>query len=117
MKLVLLLMTFFVATNSFSQPIDNYERKPWEVMKKKFAPKKVLPYPPYKKLNNTKPNVFVEKSVLKLELGKEYLSNNGNGANVYRIMPHKMPCLIPDLTFESRMPVVGIQRGIETGLK
>jgi hypothetical protein len=42
---------------------------------------------------------------LKLETTGKYLGNNGKGADIYAMSPDNMPCLVPDSTFQSRMPV------------
>ncbi len=46
-----------------------------------------------------------EKSVLKLPLTATYEGNNEKGADIFAMKPYNMPCIVPDKTFKSNMPV------------
>ena len=48
-----------------------------------------------------------DMSVIKIPLKGEYTRNNGKGANIYSMQPYNMPCLVPDSTFLSKMPIAG----------
>lgn len=110
MKTLLLLLSVFCITKSFGQDINIYKRKPWEDLKSKNLFRNQLQNNP--QLN--KDSVIVvpslnnsDRSVLRLKLTKEYVGSNRNGANVYAMMPYNMPCIMPDSTFHSNMPVAG----------
>jgi hypothetical protein len=103
MKLLLVFVLFFSFTTSFSQQEDIFKRKPWENIEKKYK------FEIQKKANENK---MVQNNqndpsmpVLKPKLTARYLGSNGKGADVYAMMPYKMPCLVPDSTFVSKMPI------------
>lgn len=58
--------------------------------------------------NNNKSALLVEeqddKSVLKLPLTATYEGNNGKGADIFAMQSY-MPCIMPDKTFRSNIPV------------
>jgi hypothetical protein len=43
--------------------------------------------------------------VIKIPLEGQYVGNNKAGADIYAMQPYNMPCLSPDSTFASKMPV------------
>jgi hypothetical protein len=106
MRTLLLLLTVFCISKTFAQDIDIYKRKPWEETKKKMLQHKLL-YNDKLELN-TAPisDTPVNRSVVRIKLRPKYLGNNGKGADIYAMMPHNMPCLVPDSTFRSSMPVL-----------
>ncbi len=93
MKTLLLLLSFFCITKSFAQDINIHKRKPWEDAKNKMLQHK-----------------FLYTSVLRIELRRKYLRNNGKGTDVYAMMPYNMPCIVADSTFRSNMPVLKSER-------
>jgi hypothetical protein len=62
-------------------------------------------------------DTVIEKSVLLIKLTPNFLANNGKGADVYVMMPYNMPCIVPDSTFHSSMPVTGLKRNTKGGLR
>ncbi len=107
MKLYLIFFFIVIGFNAFSQTTDMYKRKPWEnnktlkdlpdSIKKRFKlSNKVIADSP--KVRNSMP-------VLKLKSQRNYRGNNGRGADIYALSPDRMPCLTPDSTFRSTMPV------------
>ncbi len=110
MKTLLLLLGVSCVTNCFAQNIDIYKRKPWEDLKlrNRFRDQLQDNFPLKKDSIIIVPNTNnTDVSVLRLKLTKEYVGNNRNGANVYAMMPYNMPCIMPDSTFYSNMPVSG----------
>lgn len=55
------------------------------------------------------PEKAQNNSVVKIPLKGVYAGNNGKGADIYHIQHYNMPCLVPDATFKSNMPVAGIK--------
>jgi hypothetical protein len=54
--------------------------------------------------------VYVEKQqkdpgVMRIPLKGKFIGNNKAGADIYAMLPYKMPCLVPDSTFAANMPV------------
>ncbi len=111
MKILLLIITAFCITKGYCQMPDMYKRKPWEDTKLKNLNRNQLQYNNQLKGNR----ITIADSnkttmpVLLLELSKKYMGSNGKGADVYAMMPYNMPCIIPDSTFRSNMPVVGFE--------
>jgi len=96
-----LLFAGFVVT-AYGQTNDIYLHRNLEDQKKNQALMDV-----YKRIysNDTLLQKKNQMPVLKLELKETYLGNNGRGSDIYAISPDKMPCLKPDKTFRSAMPV------------
>lgn len=46
-----------------------------------------------------------EKSVLKVPLTATFEGNNEKGGDIFAMQPYNMPCIVPDKTFSSNMPV------------
>ncbi len=112
MKTLLLLLGVFCITKNFAQNIDIYKRKPWEDLKLKNRFRNQL----QNNLQLKKDSVIIvpnpnntDMSVLRLKLTKEYVANNRNGADVCTMMPYNMPCIMPDSTFRSDMPVTNFK--------
>lgn len=106
MKIILLLVTILFVNNVFSQTFDIYKRKPWEDQKDKMKVQKLLKIDRFKYKPAYQPgDTTFDKSVVKIGVSKEFVSNNGMGSDVYKMKPYNMPCLIPDSTFHSNMPV------------
>ncbi len=110
MKTLLLLLSFFCITKSFAQNIDIYKRKPWEDAKNKMLQRKLLYNDRLKYNKLTISDTIIDRSVLRIELKRKYLGNNGKGADVYAMMPYNMLCIVADSTFRSNMPVMKSER-------
>jgi hypothetical protein len=104
MKLLLLVTLTFSYLTNYSQTENIYNRKPWEEVEKKYKAELE------KKLLENKMIESKQKDgsmpVLKPKLTAKYLGSNGKGADIYAMMPYNMPCLVPDSTFKSNMPVM-----------
>lgn len=108
MKIILLIAATLFAKNVFSQTLDMQQRNLWKnYTGKTGSPKFYLPQTFKLMLTQQRGDTIFDKSVAKIELTKEYAANNGRGADVYIMKPYNMPCLIPDSTFHSNMPVKG----------
>jgi hypothetical protein len=106
MKTLLLLLTIFMVPKAFSQLNNVFQPKPWEYQKYKAAQPKLTYRNQLKKsFASDSTEATEDKSVLKLRVTPEYKGNNGKGADIYAMQPYNMPCLVPDSTFHSRMPV------------
>lgn len=93
-------------TESFAQDINIYKRKPWEDAKKKMLQHNLL-YDDQLKGNKTPvSDTTIDRSVVRIKLQPKYLGNNGKGADIYAMMPYNMPCLKPDSSYRSSMPVM-----------
>lgn len=113
MKILLLIIAVFCISKGYSQKPDIYKRKPWEEMKLKNLFRNQLQF--NNKLKDTiilVPGNNTDRSVLQLKLDKSYMGSNGKGADVYAMTPYNMPCIIPDSTFHSNMPVAGFENKI-----
>ena len=105
MKIILLLAAILLVNNVFSQTLNMQKRIQWNLENKTKVQKLVNP-PMFRfKLTQQRGDTIFDKSVARIELTKEYSGNNGKGADVYNMKPYNMPCLIPDSTFHSNMPV------------
>ena len=107
MKLVLFIISMFLFLKGSTQANGTEKQKSLEDFKKKgLTPQ----YPQKDLLQKGKPgtpgNPYVMPSV-RPRLTRKFLGNNGNGADVYAIMPYNMPCIMPDSTFRANTPVVG----------
>jgi hypothetical protein len=110
MKTLLLLLSVFCITKSFAQDINIYKRKPWEDAKNKMLQHKLLYNNHLKENKFTISDTIIDRSVLRIELKRKYLGNNGKGADVFAMMPYNMPCIVADSTFRSNMPVMKSER-------
>jgi hypothetical protein len=106
MKTLLLLLSIFCITKSFAQDNNIYKRQPWEDAKKKMLEHKLLYNDRLKDNRTAVSDTTIDGSVLRIKLQPKYLLNNGKGADVYAMMPYNTPCLVPDSTFRSNMPVL-----------
>ncbi len=115
MKILLLIITAFCVTAGYCQMPDMYKRKPWEDPKFKNLFRNQLQQN-YKLNKDTiivvPYNNKTDRFVLQLKLDKRYMGSNGKGADVYAMMPYNMPCIVPDSTFRSSMPVAGFDSKI-----
>ena len=93
------------APKAFSQLDNIYQPKSWEYKKDKTAHPRLTYKSNRKSFVNDTTKVREDKSVVRLKLRAEYQGNNGKGADIYAMQPYNMPCLKPDSTFQSRMPV------------
>lgn len=66
-----------------------------------FRLPKSLPHQSKPMQRDTQPGM----PVVKLKLKGEFKGNNGKGSDIYAMTPDSMPCLVPDSTYASRMPV------------
>ncbi len=57
--------------------------------------------------------VQTNNSVVKIPLTSTYAGNNGKGADIYNMQPYNMPCLVPDKTFSSNMPVAENEKAVK----
>ncbi len=117
MKTFLLLLFVVCAFKGASQNIDINKRKPWEDVKKKMLQQKLLFNDLLKENKTTVSDTVIDKSVLKIKLDLKYIGNNGKGADVYAMMPHGMPCIVPDSTFHSNMPVTNFNGEPKPGIR
>jgi hypothetical protein len=114
MKILLLIIAVFTVTACYCQNADIYKRKPWEDTKLKNLYRNQLQYNnPLKRNSITiSDSNKITMPVLRFELSKRYLGSNGKGADVYAMMPYNMPCLTPDSTFKSNMPVMSFNNKV-----
>ncbi len=109
MKTLLVILLSGCITSAFSQETDFQKFRLWQ----KGKVIKQLPDSLKKKPNQPddisihSPREQGNMPVLRFENKKTYLGNNGTGADIYSMAPDNMPCLTPDSTFVSNMPVKG----------
>jgi hypothetical protein len=94
----------------FAQQVDIYKRKPWEDVKNKWLHEQRLSFDKIKENKTAVSDTIFDRSVVKIQLKRKYLSNNGQGADIYAMMPYNMPCLVPDSTYSSNMPVTNLNK-------
>jgi hypothetical protein len=103
-----LLTALFYIVHVKAQQNNVFKNKPWEDFRKKELLTQKLNQMNVES-NKNKPAQLDEeqddKSVLKLPLTATYNGNNGKGADIFAMQPHNMPCIVPDKTFSSNMPV------------
>jgi hypothetical protein len=106
MKSILLLLSVCFVGKAFCQNFDIYKRKTWENKKFQNLWEKILPREKLQENKSIKSDTpYNTMPVIKQKLSPKYSGNNGKGADVYAMMPYNMPCLVPDSTFRSSMPV------------
>lgn len=109
MKLLIFFATAIFSSAVVSAQInDMYKRKPWEETKYNLLLKDTLnrlfAVPPAIKNIHGKN----QEGVYKLPLKGLYLGENGNGDRIYAMQSDRMPCLVPDKSFASNMPVASV---------
>ncbi|HEX8333834.1 MAG TPA: hypothetical protein VF622_14525 [Segetibacter sp.] len=110
MKASIFTLFFLLLSCSVFAQLDNiYKNKSITEWKNKPGIKFDLNHytPPPFKLTIPEKNIN-QMGVLKLESKGIYKGNNGKGSDFYVYEPDNMPCLKPDSTFHSNMPVVGL---------
>lgn len=112
MKVSFILLTaLFYTVHAKAQQNNIFKNKPWEDFRKKeLLNQKLKQMNPA--INNDKssqplPLEQNNKGVLKIPLTATYEGNNGKGADLYAMQPYDMPCIVPDKTFNSAMPIAG----------
>jgi len=108
--LILLLIGGCITFGSFAQQTNPFKSKPWEEYKKKRNLYQ-SPNPTVKPLTLSAPMPDTpreesnRKGVLKMPLKGRYMGSNGKGADIYAMTPDNMPCLVPQRSFRSNMPI------------
>ncbi len=100
MKTLLIIASSFIAFNCVAQEQPDLQKlgRPYKLQKKQL-PIDTIVLPKYK---------LVMPNAMTVDLGKAQLAgNNGQGQNIYVLPVDKMPCLKPDSTFRSNMPIAG----------
>ena len=118
MKVSLILLTsLFFTANAQAQQKNIFKNKPWEDFKRKELLTQKL-----KQMNSP---IAGDKSFrlplmeqnhkwfLKLPLAGTYKANNGKGSDVFAMQPGNMPCIVPDKTFTSNMPIAKTGLNVE----
>ncbi len=119
----ILLAALFYTVHAKAQQNNIFKNKPWEDFRKKeLLTQKLKQMNPI--IDNDKysqPLVTEQnhKGVLKIPLTGTYEGNNGKGADIYAMQPYNMPCIVPDKTFTSNMPVAetGKSEGVVSPFK
>lgn len=103
-----LLTALFYIVDAKAQQNNIFKNKPWEDFRKKELLTRKLNQMNFES-NNKSAQLAEEgqdqKSVLKVPLTATYEGNNEKGADIFAMKPHNMPCIVPDKTFSSNMPV------------
>ncbi len=105
----ILLAALFYTVHAKAQQNNIFKNKPWEDFRKKeLLTQKLKQMNPI--IDNDKysqPLVTEQnhKGVLKIPLTSTYEGNNGKAADIYAMQPYNMPCIVPDKTFTSNMPI------------
>lgn len=112
MKFYFMLLTaMFYSLLINAQKNDIFKNKTWEDFKKKEQLLQKLKPPDYLLSENSfsklPADVADYKSVFKVPLTGTFIKNTGKGTNLYTIDLYNMPCVTPDKTFASNMPVLG----------
>ena len=104
-----LLTVIFYIVHAKAQQNNIFKNKPWEDFRKKALLTQKLNQMNFKSNNNKSAHLAEEeqddKSVLKVPLTATYEGNNGRGADIFAMQPYNMPCIVPDKTFRSNMPL------------
>ena len=105
-----LLIAMFYIVHAKAQQNNIFKNKPWEDFRKKALLTQKLNQMNVESNNNKNKSALLveeqdDKSVLKLPLTADYEANNGKGADIFAMQPYNMPCIVPDKTFRSNMPV------------
>lgn len=102
------------AVHAQAQQNNIYKNKPWEDFRKKELLSQKLKWknPGINNPKSLQPSVTEEnnKGVLRLPLTATYDGNNGKGAEIYTMQPYDMPCVVPDKTFTSDMPIAEAEK-------
>ena len=117
MKFFIAILFLFASFNAVAQNKYLFKSQPVQEWKKKngfsdtlkggmIRPLLVLPHQDLNKAPDNK------EAVVRLQLKGRYLGNNKAGADIYAMEPYKMPCLVPDSTYKSSMPIVRKQMKI-----
>lgn len=105
----ILLAALFYTIHTKAQQNNIFKNKPWEDFRKKeLLTQKLKQMNPIIGNNKYFQPLATEqnhKGVLKIPLTSTYEGNNGKGADIYTMQPHNMPCIVPDKTFTSNMPI------------
>jgi hypothetical protein len=106
---ILIIISLLFSCSVFAQLDNIYKNKSISEWKNKPQFKLGLNQytPPPFKLTVPENNIN-KMGVLKLETRGIYKGNNGKGSDIYVYEPDNMPCLKPDSTFHSNMPVLGL---------
>lgn len=103
-----LLTALFYIFDAKAQQNNIFKNKPWEDFRKKELLTRKLNQMKFESNNKPAPlpeKEQDEKSVLKVPLTATYEGNNEKGADIFAMQPYNMPCIMPDKTFSSNMPV------------
>jgi hypothetical protein len=104
-----LLTALFYILDAKAQQKNIFKNKPWEDFRKKELLTQKLNQMNLGSNNNKSAQLAEEeqddKSVLKVPLTATYEGNNGKGADIFAMQPYNMPCIVPDKTFKSNMPL------------
>lgn len=100
----------FYILHAKAQQNNIFKNKPWEDFRKKELLTQKLNQMNVESNNNKNKSALLveeqdDKSVLKLPLTATYEGNNGKDADIFAMQPYNMPCIVPDKTFISNMPV------------
>lgn len=108
---VTLLAVLFYSCSANAQQKNIFKNKPWEDLKKKQELDQKLKSlnPQYKSVDlaGLPADGPVDNSVLKIPLTSTYTGKAGHGTDLYKINGYNMPCIAPDSSFASNMPVLG----------
>lgn len=105
----ILLAALFYSVYAKAQQTNIFKNKPWEDFRKKELLsqklKSIHPVIDNDKYYQPSPIEKNHNGVLKIPLTGTYAANNGKGAYICTMQPYNMPCMVPDKTVTSNMPV------------
>ena len=130
MKLCLLLLSLFSFTVCYCQQAEDVQHKMNELLLKRQLEEKIEKENPSiiqkhdeaiqknleAQLQKKREEKMVKENersmpIIKPKLTAKYLGSNGKGADIYAMMPYNMPCLVPDSSFKSKMPIALKDKG------
>jgi hypothetical protein len=98
------------AISGFSQNINAFTPKKWEHNNyRNFYRENILPREKSGENRLVSDTPRNSMPVVRKNLVPKFLGNNGKGADVYAMLPYNMPCLVPDSSFRSSMPVTNLK--------
>lgn len=114
---ILILTVIFFSLRAKGQQ-NIFKNKPWEDYKKKeLLSQKLKQITPSVDNNNFLQRPAAgNKSVLIIPLTGTFIKNTGKGSDLYVVNTFKMPCIVPDKTFTSNMPIAGYDKSINSRL-
>jgi hypothetical protein len=101
MKTLLILVGCFISFHSLAQDQPDLKKlgRPFKLERKQALPKDTIVLPNYK--------TVIPNAITGVAGKAQLIGNNGKGQNIYVLPLDKMPCIRPDSTYKSNMPVAG----------